>query len=191
MAQKGKAKSATTKEKIARSTTKYCQENPDKKSEAASKAWQSRPEESKRAFQDQQGIQYKGQESKLFSFIYNHIENNYNLLLEKNVKNISIYKNHVDILIPEYRAIIQIDGPHHFLKINTQEYLNEMIDNDQRFDNDMRGSNYNVIHIQYHKFPNQFRLKKLLETLDRELADIPNRDRARIKYINVHFDLVF
>lgn len=130
----GKTRSQEEKLKISSGIKKYWQEMDDetynKKVKDAKTRWQNMSEKEKTKMMDAaiKAIQAAGKEgSKLEKFLYSELtKGGYTVEFHKKylIQNANL---EIDMYIPELKAIIEVDGPSHFLPIWGEEKLHKQI----------------------------------------------------------------
>lgn len=86
------------------------------------------------------------------------IENGYGVIVHP--KTLENEKLEVDILIPKYRIVVEIDGPTHFLPIFGEEKLQQTIKSDMEKNALLKTKNFHVIRLQIKNRSSTLKLKE-------------------------------
>lgn len=188
---KGKERSASAKEKISEALANYWDNMDDdektRRSNLSKEQWKNMSDEEKENFRKKayEKIREAAKTgSKLEKQILNHLIKMGLVVKYHQQHFIANEKMHLDIMIPELKTIIEVDGPSHFKPIWGNDILSKSIDADNRKDGLLLNIGFCVIRVRQKKdLTNKLSrdiLKELTETLHKIKKQFPPAGKRKI-----------
>lgn len=176
---KDKGLSDEAKKKIGRKVSdRFARLTPEEREKLVEKSrenWNNRSDSLKRIMKDKAAKGYAKTSrngSKIENDIANFLKTKY--VVNRHVK--GLIMNHdleVDIHLPQYNLVIEVDGPTHFLPIWGEENLKRHIRADLEKSGLLTSNGFNLLRIKcYAKRVSQSKLEDFLEKLDQVLTEI-------------------
>ena len=169
---KGQHMSETTKQKISESQGKVwdslTEQEKQYRSKIGKKAWKEKSEEEKQAFiaQAHEAIRKSSRVgSKLEHFLLSELSSRKMRVEFHKEQWLQNQNLQVDLYLPEYRSVIEVDGPSHFKPVWGQENLEKNIKADQQKTGLVLGSGLIMIRIKQDQSLTQRFMRKTLENL--------------------------
>jgi very-short-patch-repair endonuclease len=176
---KGKALSDSAKKKIGQKVSdRFANLSPDEKQEIVEKSrerWNNRSDAEKRIMKDRAGKGYAKTSrngSKIENDIADHLRTKH--VVNQRVKGLIMNENlEVDIHLPQYNLIIEVDGPTHFLPIWGDNNLQRHIRADAEKSGLLLRNGYSLLRVKcYAKKVSNTKLERFIKELDVVLEEI-------------------